>query len=100
MNNSNHYFFDADKLQGLLDKYRALRTGKQEKSIFRGFVFTPGADEKGNQCCFAFPLYSDNEKEAAIADGDIILQNTTHPGCPYPPPCVAFTGGDCYGGNK
>ncbi len=89
MNNSHQYFFSVTKLDALLEEFRYKRNGASEKTIFRGFVFTPGEDNNKDTCCFAFPLYSDNPIDGAIEEMAVILQNTSrNPGCPYPPPCL------------
>lgn len=88
MNNSSQFYFSVEKLEKLIEEFKTLRVEAPEKKILRGFVFTAGAGENNKQCCFAFPLYSDNEKGQAIENGAILLQNlSSDPGCPYPPPC-------------
>ena len=93
MSNSNQCFFSLDKLEKLRKKFDKPMSGKKLK----GFVFTPGCDDKKNSCFFAFPVYSDKVK--AGSDGDILVQNTdsTLSGCPYPPPCNSKALSDgCY----
>jgi hypothetical protein len=99
MDHSNQYFFSIEKLKALIKEYESKDYQTQMNGLeLKGFVFIPGADEKGKAAMFGFPLFSASKGKPG-KDGDILIQNTSpkKAGCPYPPPCPKFAENeDCY----
>jgi hypothetical protein len=88
MHHTNQYYFTRDKLEKLLKKFP--KKSAQGSHELTGFVFTPGFNEKYEPAAYVFPVYCKPIKGELKAgkDGDILLQNFSLAGCPYPPKCT------------